>query len=133
MAYLDFREAGAALLARPVEVEPRGFVKPAAQRSAFNPLEWQVVALARRDGLSSIQAAGPVMRALRWLFGLSVSNRLSDARLEALRRISVLSWRRGYSVAEEEVRAFIASGFTLDHYDILLTHINAARAALPPR
>ncbi len=131
MAYIDFPEAGGALLGRPAAIAPKSFVKPAAQRSVLNPLEWQVVALARGDRMSSIQEAGPVARAIRWLFGLSVSNMLSDARLEALRRMSVLSWHRGYSVAEEDVRAFIAAGFTLEHYDILLTHINAVRAALP--
>lgn len=129
MAYIDFSETGTATLGRRASVVPKSFVRPAAQASAFSPLEWQVVSLARGDRLSSINGAGPVIRAMRWLFGLTISNALSDARLEALRRMSVLSWHRGYSVAEDDVRAFVAAGFTLDHYDILLTHINAMRAA----
>lgn len=132
MAYIDFQDAGGAL-APSASRTPKGFVKPAAQRSALSPLEWQVVSLARRDRMSSVYEAGPVTRAIRWLFGLTVSNALSDPRLEALRRIAVLSWHRGYSVAEEEVRAFVAAGFTLDHYDILLTHINATRATAQRR
>lgn len=127
MAYIEFPEAGGALLDRSIAFAPRSFAKPAE----LTALEWQVVAIARGDRISSIQPAGPVTRAFRWLFGLKVSNALSDGRLEALRRMAVLSWHRGYSVASEEVRAFLSAGFTLDHYDLLLTRINAARAALP--
>jgi hypothetical protein len=131
MAYIDFSEAGGATRGQGAVIVPRSFVKPAARASALSYLEWQVVTLARGDRLSSIYEAGPIARAARWLFGLTATNALSDPRLEALRRMSVLSWHRGYSVAEEEVRAFIAAGFTLEHYDIVLTHINAARAAFP--
>jgi hypothetical protein len=67
------------------------------------------------------------------LVGARVSNALSDARLEALRRIAVLSWYRGYAVAPADVRAFLAAGFTTDHYDLLLARISAARANLPRR
>ncbi|MES2288089.1 MAG: hypothetical protein V4530_00015 [Pseudomonadota bacterium] len=127
MAYIEFSEAGGALLDRGIAAAPKSFVKPVE----LTPLEWQVVAIAQGDRISSILPAGPVTRAIRWLFGLKVSNALSDGRLEALRRMAVLSWHRGYSVASEEVRAFLSAGFTLDHYDLLLTRINAARAALP--
>jgi hypothetical protein len=48
-----------------------------------------------------------------------------------LRRIAVLSWYRGFSVAPAEVRAFLAAGFTLDQYEALLFRINAIRTNLP--
>jgi len=130
MAYLDFAETGggAALLDRPV-FAPRSFARPAA----LTPLEWQVVELAQNDKLSSIRRPGFVARALRRIFGGRVVNALSDARLEALRRIAVLSWYRGYAVAPYEVRLFLAAGFTPDHYDLLLARISAARTHLPRR
>jgi hypothetical protein len=130
MAYLDFAEAGggSTLLDRPASA-PRSFTRPAD----LTPLEWQVVTLAQRDKLASIRPAGPMVCALRWVFGARVSNALSDARLEALRRIAVLSWYRGYAVAPAEVRAFVAAGFTIDHYDMLLARINAVRTSLPRR
>lgn len=130
MAYLDFAEAGGAsvLHDRPA-FGPKSFTKPAD----LTALEWQVVRLAQRDKIASIRPAGPVVRALRWVFGVRVSNALSDARLEALRRIAVLSWYRGYAVAPTEVRAFLAAGFTTDHYDVLLARINAVRTNLPRR
>jgi hypothetical protein len=134
MAYLDFAHGGggAALLDRSV-FAPRGFTKPAPRPAELTSLEWQVVALAQHDKLASIRAPGPVVRAVRWLVGARVSNALSDARLEALRRIAVLSWYRGYAVAPADVRAFLAAGFTTDHYDLLLARISAARANLPRR
>lgn len=130
MAYINFAqtEGGATLLDRPV-FTPRSFVKPAD----LTPLEWQVVDLAQGDKLSSIRPAGLIVRALRWMFGGRVANALSDGRLEALRRIAVLSWYRGYAIAPAEVRLFLAAGFTPDHYDLLLARINAIRAALPRR
>ncbi len=130
MAYLDFAEAGggAALLDRPVAA-PKSFTRPAALTS----LEWQVVELAQRDKLASLRPAGWIGRTLRRIFGGSVANLLSDPRLEALRRMAVLSWYRGYAVAPAEVRLFLAAGFTPDHYDLLLARINAVRAHLPRR
>ena len=130
MAYLDFATAdgGALLLDRPAPT-PKSFTKPVD----LTPLEWEVVSLAQRDKLSSIRPAGVIVRALRWMFGGRVANALSDGRLEALRRIAVLSWYRGYAVAPAEVRLFLAAGFTPDHYDLLLARINAVRAHLPRR
>lgn len=130
MAYLDFAQSGGGslLLDRPV-VAPKSFVPPAA----LTPLEWQVVELAQNDRIGSLRPAGFLVRALRRIFGGRVANALSDARLEALRRIAVLSWYRGYAVAPYEVRLFLAAGFTPDHYDLLLARISAVRAHLPRR
>ena len=130
MAYLDFAptDGGALLLDRPATA-PRSFAKPAD----LTPLEWQVVEIAQHDKLSSIRPAGPIVRAIRWIFGGRVANALSDGRLEALRRIAVLSWYRGYAIAPAEVRLFLAAGFTPDHYDLLLGRINDLRAAFPRR
>ena len=132
MAYLDFAPAGGgALLDRPSKPQgsaPRSF---RARVADFTALEWQVVDLAQRDRLSSIDRPGLLTRAFRWAFGGAVKTALSDPRLEALRRIAVLSWYRGFSVAPAEVRAFLAAGFTLDQYETLLARINAVRATLP--
>jgi hypothetical protein len=83
--------------------------------------------------MSSVERPGPIRRFLHWAFGGSVATALSDARLEALRRIAVLSWYRGFSVAPAEVRAFLAAGFTPEQYETLLARISAGRAALPRR
>jgi hypothetical protein len=130
MAYLEFAPAGGGILAdRPV-FEPRTF-SPAA--SELSDLEWTVVDLAQRDSLASVERPGAVARFVRWAVGIPSRNALSSPRLEALRRIAVLSWYRGFSVAPAEVRAFLAAGFTLDQYETLLARINARRVALPRR
>lgn len=133
MAYLEFAPAGGgALLDRspviPGIAAPRSFTP---KLTDFTPLEWQVVDIAQRDRLSSINRPGPFARALRWVFGPAVQTALSDPRLEALRRIAVLSWYRGFAVAPAEVRAFLAAGFTVDQYETLLARIHAVRATLP--
>jgi len=128
MAYLDFAPAGGGAVFDRSPVAPRSFTPKPAD---FSALEWQVVDLAQRDRLSSINRPGPIVRALRWAFGGAVKTALSDPRLEALRRIAVLSWYRGFSVAPAEVRAFLAAGFTLDQYETLLARILSVRATLP--
>jgi hypothetical protein len=133
MAYLEFAPAGGGAIidrapAPSFNVTPRSF-SPAI--TGFSQLEWQVVDLAQRDRLSSIYRPGALTRAFRWAFGGMVKTALSDPRLEALRRIAVLSWYRGFSVAPAEVRAFLAAGFSLDQYETLLSRINAIRTNLP--
>ena len=48
--------------------------------------------------------------------------------LEALRRIAVLSWHHGYSVPSNEVRAFLAAGYTPDQYELMVDSIGTALA-----
>ena len=100
----------------------------AAPETGLSPLEWSVVALARRDRIGSLAQPGRVSIALGKLFGTWQKNpRLADARLEALRRMAVLSWHRGFAVPASELRAFLGAGFSAAHYETLLVSISAAR------
>jgi hypothetical protein len=129
MAYLEFAEGlGGAVLDRPFAA-----ASTATHPADFTPLEWSVVAIAQRDKLSSVERPGLFSSFWHWAFGGSVATALSDARLEALRRIAVLSWYRGFSIAPAEVRAFLAAGFTPEQYETLLARVSAGRAALPRR
>lgn len=120
MAYLAFAEHGA-VFATP------GAVRTAPEPVRFSALEWSVVALAERDKLSSLREPGRMAVALGSLFGERRSTRLADPRLEALRRMAVLTWHNGYRVAQSAVRGFLAAGFTPDHYELLTGSIVAAR------
>ena len=40
-------------------------------------------------------------------------------KLEALRRMAVLTWHHGYAVTTPQIDDFLAAGFTTDHYDLL--------------
>ena len=98
---------------------------PQARLSA---LEWSIVAMAERDGLSTIREPGRYTRALRSLFGLRQPNRLANERLEALRRIAVLAWHYGWNVPKSEVATFFAAGFTSDHLELIQSSVGQARA-----
>ena len=100
--------------------------KPAARLSA---LEWSIVAMAERDTLASLREPGRFLSALTGLFGLKPANRLANDRLEALRRISVLAWRKHWNVPKTELRNFFDAGFTPDHYELVQKSIGQARIA----
>jgi hypothetical protein len=130
MAYLAFAEpaAGTIFTPAPAPVQPAKLA-PVSRETGFSGLEWSVVALAERDRLSSLRTPGRVAVALGTLFGDRPNPQLADPRLEALRRMAVLSWHFGYTVPGDDVRDFVAAGFTLDQYETLVDSISAGRAA----
>ena len=93
---------------------------------AFAELEWSVIQLARVDGLSTLREPGRLGRFFNWLAGLRGNPKLANQRLEALRRIAVLSWHYGFSVPGDDVADFIAAGFTTEQYELLVHSIRAA-------
>lgn len=99
--------------------------------AALTPLEWQVVAIAQRDRLSSLEAPSRWARFLSIFFGGDrASPRLADSKLEALRRIAVLAWHKGYALPKQEIAAFHASGYSLEHLELLLARVSQGRSAL---
>lgn len=104
----------------------------AARQATFSALEWQVIAIARRDGRRSLATPGRLAVALGMIFGGERPNpRLADARLEALRRFAVLAWHDGEDVAQPEREAFEAAGFTSAHRSLLMASIARARNPQP--
>lgn len=124
MAYLDRASTFAVSGGHPVStswaVQDEG-------RTDFSGLEWSVIALARRDRLSSLDTPGPLARAFGSLFGLGQSSTLADPRLEALRRLAVQAWHRGYTLPVSEVKRFLSAGFSTGQYETLLGSIAAKR------
>jgi len=128
MAYLNFSEIQGA----PTAV--RAPVTADAPAATLSALEWSVVAIARKDGIVSLSAPGRLSVALGMVFGGSRPNpQLADERLEALRRIAVLGWHYGYTIPTDELRAFLAAGFTLDQYELVQDSIGRARGARTTR
>lgn len=119
MAYLAFAETAAGCADLPLD---------SGRTATLSALEWSVVALARRDSLSSLRQPGRIAMAMGTLFGERPNPRLADPRLEALRRIAVLSWHHGYTVDGDEVRAFLDAGFDLRQYELVVDSIAADRA-----
>lgn len=126
MAYLAFTDS---LSMAPASAAP-ATLSPATDqsRARFSALEWSVVALAERDPLSTLQSPGRVAVALGTLFGSRPNPQLADSKLEALRKMAVLSWHHGYQIAESAIRSFLGAGFTHDHYALLADSITTARA-----
>jgi len=103
----------------------------AGSRSAkpeFSPLEWSVIRLARVDRLWTLRTAGRVRRFWNWLLGRG-NPELANPKLEALRRIAVLTWHYGFTVPGEDVADFIIAGFTADQYELMAGSINSALSA----
>ena len=98
----------------------------------FTSLEWSVIRLARVDRLYTLRPAGRLRRFWKWLMGRSGSPQLANERLEALRRMAVLSWHYGFTVPGEDVANFISAGFSPDQYELMVSSIRAA-LRLPQR
>ncbi|MGK6323756.1 hypothetical protein ACMGDM_11825 [Sphingomonas sp. DT-51] len=136
MAFIDFTSAiggAAALSAERVRPLPDAVAEVAPERAALSALEWLVVALARRDRLASLREPGRIAVAMGVLFGKKPNPRLADPKLEALRRLAVHAWHQGFAVPVSAVKAFLAAGYTNDHYELLLASISSARLRRPER
>jgi hypothetical protein len=95
-------------------------------RPFFNPLEWSVIRLARADSISTLRPAGRISRFFSWLMGRSGGPELANEKLEALRRMAVLSWHYGFTVPGDDVASFISAGFSPDQYELMVRSIRAA-------
>jgi len=90
-------------------------------------LEWSVVALARKDALSSLRRPGRMASALGALFRQPHNPMLADERLEALRRIAVFAWHYGYTIPSAELTRFLNAGFSPAQYELMTDSIGVAR------
>ncbi|MEH3036465.1 MAG: hypothetical protein PGN23_08270 [Sphingomonas adhaesiva] len=123
MAYVDF--SGDPLHTATFPVAPPAV---ADDEGRLTGLEWSVVALARGDRLSSLSRPGRMSIALGKVFGTRRHPaHLADPRLEALRRMAVLTWHMSFAVPASEVRAFFAAGFSVAQYETMTESIASAR------
>ena len=119
MAYLDTRDAFASAIPTAAAHIP----------AAFERSEWEVIVLAQRDDLTSLRAPGWLSRTLSKLFGGNPDRRLASPRLEALRRLAVMAWHRGYAVPVSAMKAFKEAGFSPDQLELLLASIAQGRTS----
>jgi hypothetical protein len=95
--------------------------------ATLTALEWSVVAMAEKDGLSSLREPSRFLAALGSVFGARRPDRLANERLEALRRLAVHAWLYRWNVPDSELRDFLAAGFTQDQYQLVQSSIAQAR------
>ena len=124
MAYLDIDNMFAA------PVRSRGAQAPVTVEAGFSAIEWSVIAVSRRDSIASLEEPGRMSRALGSLFGFGTISKLADPRLEALRRLSVHAWRRGYALPQAEIDRFLEAGFTIDQAETLVASVTGDRVRL---
>ena len=88
-----------------------------------------MIRLSRVDSLATLREPGIIGRFINWLTGRNGSPELANPQLEALRRISVLSWHFGFTVPGDDVADFIAAGFSPEQYELLVHSVRAAISA----
>ena len=91
------------------------------ETATFTPLEWSVIRLSRGDHLWSVNPTS-FQRLVNALLARQ-ANRLANDRLEALRRIAVISRRFGFEAPAEAVGAFLAAGFSVEQYELLVSSV----------
>lgn len=99
-----------------------------ASKPDFSKLEWSVIRLARIDQLWTIRAAGRLRRFWNWFVGRG-NPELANPKLEALRRMAVLTWHYGFTVPGEDIANFLSAGFSPDQYELMAGSINSALSA----
>ena len=119
MAYLAKIET---LHSRPIALPAMAVSKP-----DFSTLEWSVIRFARLDRLWTIRAAGRIRRFWNWVLARG-NPELADPKLEALRRMAVLTWHFGFTVPGNDVADFLSAGFSPDQYELMAGYINSALA-----
>ena len=92
----------------------------------FSDLEWSIIRLARLDRLWTLRASTRVSRFFRRLIGRNPNPALANERLEALRRMAVLSWHFGFTVPGEDLAEFLQAGFSLEQYELLVSTVRSA-------
>jgi hypothetical protein len=114
--------------------EPLAFRQPTSRpatletpvrTACFSELEWSIIRLARVDALWTIRSQGSLRRLWNRFIGRG-NPELANPRLEALRRISVLSWHFGFSVPGDDVADFLSAGFSAEQYEALVRSITVA-------
>jgi hypothetical protein len=131
MAYMDFSQPLAAAGSGTVMPAIRDRIRP--QAPGFTRTEWQIIELARTDGLASLREPGRWARFLTLIFGARPRLTLASTRLEALRRLAVEAWHRGFAVRPSFITAFRDAGFSDGQLELLLSAISAARTTFRRR
>ena len=108
--------------------QPIALATLAPAKPDFSKLEWSVIRLARVDRLWTIRAAGRVRRFFNWVIGRG-NPELANPRLEALRRMAVLTWHYGFTVPGRDIADFLSAGFSPDQYELMAGCINSTISA----
>lgn len=127
MAFIDFRDAAHEAL--PVAVaSPPDHIRPIGIAEALTSLEHRVIELARRDGLETLHAPRKRGWFARLILGPQpASPMLANERLEALRKLAVQVWHKGYLMPPSALNEAHAAGFSEDEIGAVVDTIGRTR------
>ncbi|MCJ2177199.1 hypothetical protein [Novosphingobium album (ex Hu et al. 2023)] len=127
MSFIDFSDAAHMALPvphadLPVDIRTIGFAE------ALTVQEHRIVELARHDGLETLRTP----RKRGWLARLILgpqpaSAMLANERLEALRRLAVQAWHKGYRLPVSALKEAHTAGFSEDQIGAVIDTIGRAR------
>lgn len=110
-----------------ISLEERRRGRDGVQR--LSDLDWKVVEAARADGPRSLNPDGMAARFLRFI-GVPVPHRLTNEKLEALRRFSVRAWYWDW-FRTRDLRALYDAGYSRIHVLEILSHVGMTRGFTP--
>lgn len=117
MAYLSFS---------PLDGETR--TATASDAGLFSSTELRVIGLAERiDATREIVPHSRLGRFVEWALGIRLARPLADPRLESLRRFASLARHHADQLAAEDIRTFVASGYSRNQAQGLLSYLTGNR------
>lgn len=128
MAFIDFGDAAHRAqpmpsAGLPADIQTLGFAGP------LSVLEHRVIELARHDSLETLRAPRKRGWFARLILGPQpASSMLANERLEALRRLAVHTWHKGYQLPASALKEALAAGFSEDQIGAVVDTIGRARA-----
>jgi hypothetical protein len=127
MAFIDFRDAAQRALPVAAADLPDD-VRTIGLAAALTALEHRVVELARHDGLDTLRTPRKRGWFARLMLGPQpASPMLANERLEALRRLAVHVWHKGYLLPPSALNDAHAAGFSEDQIGAVMDTIGRAR------
>lgn len=128
MAFIDFSDA-----THPTHtnrsVDHSAFIQSFRQNSPLTLQESRVIELARNDSLQSLRAPRKRGWFARLILGPQpASSMLANERLEALRRLAVHTWHKGYQLPASALKDAQAAGFSEDEIGAVIDFIGRTRA-----
>lgn len=128
MAFIDFSDA-----THPARndrsVDPSAAVQSFRQNASLTVQERRVIKLARNDSLKSLRAPRKRGWFARLILGPQpASSMLANERLEALRRLAVHTWHKGYQLPASALKEAQAAGFSEDEIGAVIDIIGRIRA-----
>lgn len=93
-------------------------------------VEWRVIEMALSDGPRSMNPDGRIARFMKFVFGISIAQKLANEKLEALRRFCVHAWFWNL-IRTKDLWMLLDAGYPSVAVVQILAHIGGRRGFAP--